>query len=233
MRERMTAVRSNVADIVNGTFGSENGPHVISPYGVELRRVALVGFIIDRYVGQGNFASITIDDGTETIKAKAWGTEASALEKIEANKLALFVGKIREYESEIYLVPEIIRELDDPNYMSLHLMERYHALLTRSGITSPITSDLEETLLDATSSPTDMAQTTRVTSGSGLRKIDKQILQYVELHTTPQGVSINDIAEFFAERDYDKVEINLRVIALCDRDLLREVETGRYLLMNG
>lgn len=228
----MTAVRSNVADIVNGTFGNENGPHVISPYGVELRRVALVGFIVERYVGQGNFASITIDDGTETIKAKAWGAEAGALEKVEENKLALFVGKIREYEGEIYLVPEIIRELDDPNYMALHLMERYQALLTRSGITSPIASDLEEMLLESPPISKEPTQTTSPGSSTGLRKLDKQILQYVELHATPEGVSINDIAEFFAERNHNKVEINLRVIELCDRDLLREVDTGRYLLMN-
>ena len=42
----MTAVRSNIADIVNGTYGDDNGPHVVSPYGVELRRVVLVGFIV-------------------------------------------------------------------------------------------------------------------------------------------------------------------------------------------
>jgi len=228
----MTAVRSNVADIVNGTFRDENGPHVVSPHGVELRRVALVGFVIDCYVGQGNFASITIDDGTETIRAKAWGAEAGALEKVEPNTLALFIGKVREYEDEVYLVPEIIRTIEDPNYMSLHLMERYHALLTKGGETPPLSQDLEELLEVEPTSPKKSQDKPATTATTGLRKIDKQILQYVELHTSPEGVSINDIAEFFAERGNDKVEINLRVIELCDRDKLREVETGRYLLMD-
>lgn len=228
----MTAVRSNVADIVNGTYADDNGPHVISPYGVELRRVALVGFIVDRYAGQGNFASITIDDGTETIRAKAWGAEAGALEAVEPNTLALFIGKIREYEEEVYLVPEIIRELDDPNYMSIHLMERYYALLTKSGETPTITSDLEELLSEDAPPAKESKTKPSGGSGAGLRKIDKQILQYIELHSTPEGVSINDIAEFFAERGKDKVEINLRVIELHDGGKLREIETGRYLLMD-
>ena len=83
MRERITAVRASITDIVNGIFGDENGPRVISPDGVELRRVLIVGHIVDRLTGKDNFASITIDDGTETIRAKAWGNEASALQDVE------------------------------------------------------------------------------------------------------------------------------------------------------
>ena len=136
MRERMTAVRTSVADIVRGTYNEENGHHVMSPQGVELRRVVLVGFIVRQYVGQGSFASITIDDGTETIRAKAWG-ETQSLEQVETNTLAMIVGKVREYEGEVYIVPEIVRHLDDANYMTLHQLERYRAILTRSGISTP------------------------------------------------------------------------------------------------
>lgn len=86
MQERMTAVRASVADIIRGTYNEEDGHHVVSPQGVGLRRVVLVGFIVRQYVGQGNFASITIDDGTETIRAKA-GAKHNHLNKLKPTHL--------------------------------------------------------------------------------------------------------------------------------------------------
>ena len=65
MKERMTATRASISDIVKGTFGKDDGDRVISPDGIELRRVMIVGHIVSRLTGKDNFASITIDDGTE------------------------------------------------------------------------------------------------------------------------------------------------------------------------
>ncbi|MFX0107035.1 MAG: OB-fold nucleic acid binding domain-containing protein [Candidatus Hodarchaeota archaeon] len=229
MRERMTAVRASVADIVNGTYREDEGPHVISPYGVELRRVALVGMIVDQYAGQGNFASITIDDGTETIRAKAWGSEASSLEQVKKNVLTLLVGKVREYEGEVYIVPEVIRELDDPNYMGIHLMERYAGMLTLSGVSTPASADLED-FIDETSvsEPTSSKERSPTKSTHVAGKIYKQILQYIELHATSDGISIEDIVSFFEERGHDRSDIQLKVIDLQEQEKIIEVSVGVY-----
>ncbi|MHA2602371.1 MAG: hypothetical protein AM324_009610 [Candidatus Thorarchaeota archaeon SMTZ1-83] len=230
MRERMTAVRASVLDIVNGIYSEENGPHVVSPYGVELRRVALVGLIVDQYSGQG-FASITIDDGTETIRAKAWGGEASSLEKVQTNILALVIGKIREYEGELYVVPEIVRELDDPNYMTVHNMERYLAVLTRSGVTTELTSELEDfieetapTQKDEVSKKQPIEKKAKPITG----KIYKQIMQYIEQNSKEDGVPIASIVDFFEEKGHDRTDIQLKVLDLQGQGNLVEVKVGVY-----
>ena len=46
--------------------------------------------------------SITLDDGTDTIRIKVWGEEESALlEGVKEDIVALVIGKIRKYEDEI------------------------------------------------------------------------------------------------------------------------------------
>jgi RPA family protein len=90
MRERMTAVRASISDITKGLFSNDNGQHVVSPFGVELRRVVIVGFVVNKFSREGDdsgkkrFESITVDDGTDTIGVKVWGEEeASVLERID------------------------------------------------------------------------------------------------------------------------------------------------------
>jgi hypothetical protein len=225
----MTAVRAAVVDIVKGTYGEDNGPHVVSPYGVELRRVALVGLIIDQYSGEG-FASITIDDGTETIRAKAWGGEAASLDKVQTNILALIVGKIREYEGELYVVPEIVRELDDPNYLTVHKMERYVAMLTRSGVTPELPSVLEDFIEESTPPPKreTPAKKPKNKGTPVTGKIYKQIMQYIEQNSKEEGVPIASIVDFFEEKGHDRTDVQLKVLDLQGQGNLVEVKVGVY-----
>ncbi len=227
MRERMTAVRASVADIIRGTYSEEDGHHVVSPQGVELRRVVLVGFIVNQYVGQGSFASITIDDGTETIRAKAWG-ETQSLEQVETNTLAMIVGKVREYEGEVYIVPEIVRPLDDANYMTLHQLERYRAIFTRSGISTPgeneSMDDVQETLNPAKSKS---SGSTKKSKSPGT--LSTQILRFIQENVSPDGVYLADIVSHFEKQGSSKSAITLKVIDLMDQQKVREVKIGYYL----
>ncbi|MFO7836163.1 MAG: OB-fold nucleic acid binding domain-containing protein [Candidatus Thorarchaeota archaeon] len=231
MRERMTAVRACVSDIVDGKYADDTGPHVVSPHGVELRRVVLLGFVVNKYTGDGNFASITIDDGTETIRAKAWGTEAALLEETPEEKLVLVVGKIREYEDETYVVPEIIEEVEDSNLMTLHLLERYQALLTRTGL-STLETPPEE--ISETQSRQEETLSTENTLTSYAHEEDtavtlsEQILQFIQNRAGQEGVKLNEVVEHFTAKGEKKSDITLKVIDLQDTQRIREVEIGRY-----
>ena len=231
MRKRMTAVRASISDIVNGTFGEDNGPHVKSSYGVELRRVVIVGFVVNKFNKEANpdggkrFMSITLDDGTDTIRVKVWGEEESALlEGVKEDILALVIGKIRKYEDEIYIVPEIVKEVTDPNYMGLHLMERYQAILTRSGITTNVSSDeSQQQLTTIVGGP----------SSSDLTGFIKQILSYIELHATPKGVNLKDIVAFFEEKGKDAIDTQTKIFKLIEDGYINEITPSCYLPASG
>jgi RPA family protein len=223
----MTAVRASISDIVNGKFREDNGPHVLSSYGVELRRVVIVGFVVSKFnkepspEGGKRFMSITLDDGTATIRVKVWGEEESALlEGVKEDILALVIGKVRKYEDEIYIVPEIVREITDPNYMSLHLLERYQAILTRSGISTSISTDEGQ------------QQLTTIVGGSSadaLTGLIKQILSYIELHATPKGVNLKDIVAFFEEKGKDAIDVQTKIFKLIEDGYINEITPSCYL----
>ena len=168
------------------------------------------------YFGKTHTLILPIDDGTETIRAKAWGNEAASLQEVEENILALVIGKVKEYNEEIYLVPEIIRPLDDPNFLTLHKLERHHHILQHGGEHIPTSVSLE-----------DHYETSKVTSGRVKPKgLGGKILDYIRENDTPQGIAIADIADYFAKED--KTDIQLEVIELQADNWIREERTGMY-----
>ncbi|MGY5859102.1 MAG: OB-fold nucleic acid binding domain-containing protein [Candidatus Thorarchaeota archaeon] len=234
MMKRMTAVRASISDIVNGTYGEDNGAHVTSSFGVELRRVAIVGFVVSKFSsepeeGKKKITSVTLDDGTDTIQINVWGEEESALlDGVKQDILALVIGKVRKsrnpkYEDNIYLVPEIVKEIKDPNYMALHLLERYQAILTRSG-TSP----------DAPSDPGQQQLTTIIgdPSPTTVTGVTKQVLNFIELHASPEGVNVDDVVAFFEPKGKDAIDIQKRIFKLIEDGLIEEISPSRYLPAN-
>ncbi len=228
----MTAIRASVSDIVNGKFGEDSGPYVISPYGVELRRIALVGYITDQRSGQGSqgkYAYITIDDGSGAIKAWAWDIHVESLEKIEKNILALIIGKLKSFKDDVYVAPEIIRKLDDPNFMTFHMMERYRTLLTMAGsadfdFTPPSEDILQETLENASKTKVSVQPT---------GKLGKLIYDYIQENLGPDGIKIDEIVAHFLPMGYQKTAVNLEVLDLQEQGLLQEIKVGHYTLGDG
>ncbi|MFW9788653.1 MAG: hypothetical protein ACFFE1_13320 [Candidatus Thorarchaeota archaeon] len=223
MRERITAVRASISDITNGTYSDDNGPHVVSPFGVELRRVVLIGFVVNKFhrdaddTGKKRFESITLDDGTETIGVKVWGEdEANVLEGVKENILAMVIGKVRMYNDEIHVIPEVVRELTDPNFMSLHLMERYKAILNRSGVSLPDTMEQQQELL-----PSAPAQPV-----SG--KLANDIIAYVRLEAPPEGIPLKDIVAYFEKKGQDSERTQTKVFNLVAEGALNEVSIGHF-----
>jgi RPA family protein len=222
MRERMTAVRASISDITNGLFSSDNGPHVVSPFGVELRRVVVVGFVVSKFAREGDdtgkkrFEGITLDDGSDTIGVKVWGEEEAAiLEDVKESILVMVVGRVREYNEEVYLMPEIVKELTDPNFMSLHLMERYKAILNRSGVSLPESMEQQQELLTS-STPT--------VSG----KLANDIIAYVRLEAPPEGIPLKNIVDYFEKKGQDSEKVQTKVFNLVAEGALNEVSIGQF-----
>lgn len=101
--------------------GSGWDPSYIVVNGHNISRVNLVATVVSKFVSEdGNYGSITLDDGSETIRVKAFGPDVIKVENTTVGKLIRFSGKIKEYNEEIYLAPEIIRNLEDPNWIVVH-----------------------------------------------------------------------------------------------------------------
>ena len=231
VKERIVAIRADIADIVNGSYGVENGSRVISPDGVELRRVLLVGNIVDKVTGSNNFASITIDDGTEVIRVKTWDEgEADMLRRVTGNYLAIIIGRVNEYQDEVYIKPEIIREVDDANILTLHKLERQHTILRIGGtaVSTPSTSDASSGTLMSFDESSSMPEEPEPKSGPA-KGLAGKILDYIEKASAKGNVPVDDIAKTFG--DIDPVTVQLAIIDLVNQEKIVEEEVGLYRIM--
>lgn len=77
-------------------------------------RVNLVGNIVDKYESEGEskYLSLTLDDGSGQIKLKCFGDDSDKFRNILQGQTIVIIGLLRVFNNEIYISPEIIKEID-------------------------------------------------------------------------------------------------------------------------
>lgn len=141
-KKRMTAKKARIIDIVKGRYtpaeGMKSG-YILTPYGMKVSRARVMSTVVSKFVSEDkNFASVTLDDGTETIRAKSFGS-TKFFDNVNLGDSVDVIGKVREYADEIYIVPEIVIKIVDPNFESLRrleLVKQYMDWKRKSGIIS-------------------------------------------------------------------------------------------------
>ena len=126
-----------IFDIVNGRVEKEGDDRyrwiLISSNGEKIYKIRLSGTIVSKYYGPKSdekkaFVSLTIDDGTDTIKIKAWEETADALNTFFEGEEMEVIGKPRLSEDEIYVLPEEFHKIEDFNkelYLRSKKIKRY------------------------------------------------------------------------------------------------------------
>ncbi len=125
-KKRLTAVKAKIKQITNGKYMPQEGfnpNYMLTKNGIRLSRVRLLATVVDKFVAEsGKFASITLDDGTDTIRAKIFNA-LSLLETVNAGDIVYTIGRVKEYQGEVYIMPEVIVQCQDPNMEMLFELE--------------------------------------------------------------------------------------------------------------
>ncbi len=125
-KKRMTAKKARVSDIATGAHKPAEGMtpgYIITQFGMKVSRTRIMATVVGKFVSEDkNFASITLDDGTETIRAKSFGS-TKFFDNVKIGDLVDVIGKVREYNGEIYVTLEIITKIADPNFETLRRLE--------------------------------------------------------------------------------------------------------------
>jgi RPA family protein len=123
---RSVAYKVWISDISNGEYIKQEGfnPNYIVLDGKQISRVNLIATVVGKFMSDdGNYGAITIDDGTETIRMKAFGPDVIKIKKAEVGQLVRAVGKLKEYNDERYLSPDFVVEIKDPNWVIVQKLE--------------------------------------------------------------------------------------------------------------
>jgi RPA family protein len=124
-KKRLTAVKTRIKDVANGKFVAQEGlepNYIIAPNGMRISRGRILATVVDKFMSEDKkFSSVTLDDGTETIRAKAFNS--FILDALENGDIIDIIGRIKNYQEETYLVPEIIFRVENPNFEILRELE--------------------------------------------------------------------------------------------------------------
>lgn len=110
-QERQTAIKKRVSDLTEGEYKVEEGwnpNYLLTADGEKISRVNLMGIILSKEQ-TGTVTSFLFDDGSGTIKLRLFEELKT---EIEPGEPVLVIGKIRVFNEEKYVAPEIIKKTD-------------------------------------------------------------------------------------------------------------------------
>ena len=120
-------MKTRIKDINSGRYVAQEGfnpNYVLTKFGLRLSRVRVLATVVDKFISEtGKFASITLDDGTDTIRAKVFSTQVPMYESIAVGSEVDLIGRLKEYQGEVFVAPEIITAVVDNNFHLLRELE--------------------------------------------------------------------------------------------------------------
>ena len=115
-QSRQTAFKLWLNDIKNGQYFKEEDEffpnYVLFKY-QKISRVNIIANVVVKFENpEGSYSSITLDDGSGNIRVKCWRENIKILDDIDIGNTVLVIGRIREFNKEIYITPEIVRNIE-------------------------------------------------------------------------------------------------------------------------
>jgi|TARA_Y100000310_G_scaffold338923_1_gene429984 RPA family protein len=122
-QKRQIAYKVRIKDLVEGKYIKKEGwqpNYIITPNNIKVSRINIIGIVIS-IDENPNYKSFTLDDNTEKISVRAF--EDISLSNIEIGSIILLIGRPRGYNSDIYIIPETIRRLEDQKWLVVRKLE--------------------------------------------------------------------------------------------------------------
>ena len=123
--KRAVAYRFRIKDLAGGEYvagGTIDNPTYVKLGDLKVSRVDLLGKVLEKNDSEG-FSSLILQDRTGKIKVKAFGNDSLMAKEVAMGNLVRVIGKIRQDQTERFVLGEIIKKIDDANYELLREKE--------------------------------------------------------------------------------------------------------------
>lgn len=122
-QKRQVAYKVRIKDILDGEYIKEEGwmPNYIRLIdGAKVSRVNIIGTIVLK-TDEQNYKSVLIDDGSGKLPVRSF-EKYELFDGVGIGDVVLIIGRPREF-GEKYIVPEIIKKIDDQAWIELRKLE--------------------------------------------------------------------------------------------------------------
>jgi len=90
---------------------------------LQVSRARLMATVVNKLVNDERKSGfLVIDDCTETIRVRGWEEQHKLIDSVNIGDLIDVIGRVRRYNEEVYLIPEIIKK-SGANWFALRKIE--------------------------------------------------------------------------------------------------------------
>ncbi|MBW2963517.1 hypothetical protein KY306_01955 [Candidatus Woesearchaeota archaeon] len=120
-QKRLIAHKLQIKHLLQGTYHQQAGwnPNYLLTQNQKVSRVNLIAVIVAQ--NQDQTLNLVLDDGTGQINLRIFDPLKS--EHPQIGDTVLVVAKIRQFNNELYLVPEIIKKIKNPKWIEVRKLE--------------------------------------------------------------------------------------------------------------
>jgi len=185
---RLTAYKTWISDLLNSNYVETHGEfesNYVELYNTQISKVNIVATVVNKMESDDkNYASITLDDGSEEIRLKTWREDTRLLRDINVGEIILVVGKVKKYNEEVYLIPNVVKKMnvDWETARKLELIETYGKPNETQNLNAYPISNKEEKI---------EVEEIKFTT-SNLRN---EILSLIEAYEEKEGISLEEVKE--------------------------------------
>jgi RPA family protein len=122
--KRQIAEKIRIADLKDGQYIKEEGlrpNYVMLKNGHKVSRVNLVGTVVSNSTDLG-YRDVCIDDGSAKMSVRAF-EQNPAMDALSIGDPIFIIGRPREYGQEIYVLPEIIKKIENMKWLEVRQLE--------------------------------------------------------------------------------------------------------------
>ncbi len=122
--KRLVAEKVSIRDMLQGKYVKEGGwdPNYIIVDGKKVSRVNVMAVVLSKDTQQTNYYSFVLDDGTGNISVRSF-EKNNIIENLEIGDIVLLIGRLREFGKERYIIPEIIKKIDNKEWVDVRKLE--------------------------------------------------------------------------------------------------------------
>lgn len=205
---RLTAFKVWLSDIKKAEYiQQENSSDYIEINGREVSRVNVIASVVDKHDAE-NFSSLTIDDGSAQIRLRAFSDFMSKLKGISTGDIILTIARIKSFNNETYLLPEILKKVS-----AKHALLRRLELILEHGKREP-GNQIQHTFIQTASEQKSQKsiETTETkeaqenaNEGNSLNILKDKLKIFIEKMDEGEGVEISRLTEKFEEKDKQSI----------------------------
>jgi len=222
-RDRQTAYKIWIKDIVNNKLIKQEGewdPNYIEVNEKKISRVNILAVNIFKYQAEnGGYCSITLDDSSGTIRLKAWKEDSGLLENLNVGDVVLVIGRIKEYNEEMYVLPEIVKVINNPNWELVRKLE----LLKNFGPPIKTLEKKEVEKVDQTSDKQQLEEEV-VEDNQSTNSVRQEILDTIEKLDVEEGVDKKSLLETLGS---EQEKTNIAISELLKEGEIYEAKPGK------